>query len=83
MGDTGDLGYATRGFTGSLLSTLSLSLAHRWMKYLSCLWHTCCRHRTRDIPTSARVATFATHCLSSYMDHTESGASQPSSLSSP
>ncbi|VCX24038.1 unnamed protein product, partial [Gulo gulo] len=55
----------------------------RWMRYLPCPWPTCCRHRTKGIPTSAGVAISATHCLSSCTSPTVSGGSRPSSLSSP
>ncbi|EAW74661.1 nudix (nucleoside diphosphate linked moiety X)-type motif 8, isoform CRA_b [Homo sapiens] len=53
------------------------------MRCLHCRWPTCCRRRIRAIPTSAGVATSATHYPSSCMDHTGSGASQLSSLSLP
>uniref|UniRef100_A0A7N5KQ30 Nudix hydrolase 8 n=1 Tax=Ailuropoda melanoleuca TaxID=9646 RepID=A0A7N5KQ30_AILME len=54
----------------------------RWTRYLCSPWPTCCRRRTKGIPTSAGVATSATRCLSSCTGPTVSGGSRPSSRSS-
>uniref|UniRef100_A0ABI7YU50 C2 domain-containing protein n=1 Tax=Felis catus TaxID=9685 RepID=A0ABI7YU50_FELCA len=55
----------------------------RWTRCLPYPWPTCCRSRTKAIPTSASVATSATLCPSSCTGHTVSGVSRPSSQSSP